>query len=322
MAVVVWHSSGLVMASIHRHGGGWSKPKPLSARGDHFNVSVAIDARGDIVVAWDTFVYARQITFVSGIRRVAGHGWDRAVRLSSSAYGADNEGASAAIGGGGQALVMWQRSSDDDDTSWIMISRRDRGARQWRPPAVVAGEQGYADPKLVMNGRGDALASWTDAQYEGVNPYVVAGFRPFGGVWHYRFFRHRHLGYTAANPALDPLSTAGLAWARADVRVSERPPGGSWEAPQVVSSAGQAGFPDIAMNRAGAMVLWSSSAQGPGPLWASYRPRGRGWKSPTDISGSFSVREDPSIAADARHGFVAAWVTGDRGQRRIAIATR
>jgi hypothetical protein len=312
-AFAVWQEGRVngefTRAAVKPAGGSWGAARTL-ARGGY--VSLAVDARGDAVVAGLTLA-AREGVFA--VYRPAGGDWGRAVLLSHSVAAADAE-QTAAIDGQGGAFVAWAQAGR------IEVSIRRRG--RWATQTVGAG----ADPALAVNGPGDALLVWhTPSDHDG---RFLASWKRSGGSWQ----PPRPIPVPAgplvrpeqAQVALDERGDADVFWTNwdADVFASSAPPGGSFGEPEnlQIGYDGFQAFP--AVTPSGAAALAAVANRGNGPL--ELRIRGSAtaaWRTPI-VLGQAVLQ--PALALDRSGRLLVAWVESDTasggyGQLLLKLAT-
>lgn len=311
-AFAVWQErreSGIfTRAAVKPLGGGWGAARTL-ARGGY--VSLAVDARGDVVVAGLTLA-DRQGVFA--VYRPAGRDWGRAVLLSRSRGAADAEQA-AAIDGSGHAFVAWARGGR------IEVSVRQH--QRWTTQTVGHG----ADPALAVNGRGDALLVWhTPPDNDGS---FVASWNLSGRGWQppqaIPLLAGQPIRPEQAQLTLDGRGRANVFWTNwdADVFSSNAPRGGLLTKPENL----QIGYDGLqarpAVTPSGAAALAAVANRGNGPLQLRIRSSATaGWRAPI-VLGQAVLQS--ALALDRAGRLLVAWVESDattgHGQLLLKIAT-
>jgi PKD domain len=120
-AVVAWTrddgSSFVIQASSMPAGGGWGAPANLSESGRNaFNPSLAIDARGDAVAAWNREELGGEVT-QAAVRPLAGGSWQTAVAVSeTNSFTMGERNPAAAIDSQGDAVVVWPEGQGGKET--------------------------------------------------------------------------------------------------------------------------------------------------------------------------------------------------------------
>jgi hypothetical protein len=227
------HNTQVLVTATRAPGGRWSAPVALTS--DESEPGLAVNGRGDAVLAWigsDPADHAREVVQAS-FRRAGGRFSDPV----TIAAGHLNWPPSVAIDARGDAAVTWnQEEPRGPFPGPIFVAERPAGGG-WSAPRRLSGRQERTySPVIAMSGRGSAVVAWTrmnkrDDRQVG----VVATVRSPDGRWSppQRVSSARD-GQPAL--ALDSDGNATMAWVRWDrpvtrVEVSTRPAGGSWSAP-------------------------------------------------------------------------------------------
>jgi hypothetical protein len=270
-AFAVWQEARangtFTRAAVKPAGAAWGAARTL-ARGGF--VSLAVDARGDAVVAGLTLA-ARQGVFA--VYRPAGRGWGRAVLLGHLGF-TETVGLSAAIDAGRQALVAWVSAGGR-----IVVSAREGTA--WTTQTVGDG----ADPALAVNGRGDALVVWhTPPAADG---RFFASWNTSGTGWQ----RPQPVPLPAGIPVrpeqpqvtLDDRGNAAVFWTNWDAGVfsSSAARGGSFGVPQSLQIGYDGLQASAAVAPGGGAAAAAVGNRGNGPLELSVRSSAGGnWRAP------------------------------------------
>jgi len=271
--------------------GSWLSPITTGAGVSGQNPVVAMNARGDTMVAWvsggqprSAFRPAGAGAFEAG-EAVAGPG-----TVTTLGLALDPQGNAVMIFVDNGGLMGAARPAGG---TWALD-----GAGQW-----TFGASSYA---LAIGPDGTAVAVWTD----GVN--VNARYRPLGGS----FGSQENVATAGAgnaetvSVAMNASGAAVAGWRRAVttpfIEAAVRPAGGSFDPAEPVTSTVSASAPDVAIDDAGNAyaVFLQSSRVG----WAS-RPAGGGWAagSPDFLSDAALVAAGPQLAVDAAGNAVASW---------------
>ena len=104
--------------------------------------------------------------------------------------------------------------------------------------------------------------------------------------------------------ALDAAGDAFAAWTLETsteayvIEAAERPAGGAWQAPVVVSNSSQSSDrPQIAVGPAGdVVVVWQGLGSGNETIGAAVHPAGGGWQAPVTISEAALEASEPAVA--------------------------
>ncbi len=175
-ALVAWERDTargcLVEAAFGPANGRWSRPRVLSDThvGCPANQQVAIDARGDGVVAWVTLRGRTQ--FVESAGRSASGRWT--TRVLAKAPHID-ETVGVRMDARGDVMVVWHEEALNGGRSAIWARIRPAG-RGWGTARTISRTHG-GPPSLAIDARGDALITWQDKRG------IEAAARPAGGSW-------------------------------------------------------------------------------------------------------------------------------------------
>ncbi len=147
---------------------------PDPTRGDPSQNSVAVNASGIAVAAWDQYGYAQPNGSQSiGVAVESGGKWGSPITISSPAEFAIHP--CVAVGGDGTAAVIW--TADNGIKRMIEASVLPAGATSWTAPAVLASGPlgGAPDPgvaQIAIDRNGNATAVWS--LWNGKNNVVSA----------------------------------------------------------------------------------------------------------------------------------------------------
>jgi len=202
---------------------------------------------------------------------------------------------------------------------------------EWVPPTQIStGGQDASGPH-VASGNGTAVAVWQRS--DGSNLRVQAAVRPSGGNF--------GAPATLSDPgqdafksavAMDPAGNALAVWERFDggspnrprVQASWRPAGGSFGAPQTLSTAGvDTDAPQVSLDSSGtATVVWVSGATGNLRIQASRAASLGTFGAPQTISDAGNDAFDPDVADEGSGGAVAVWTRFDGANLRTEATDR
>lgn len=274
---------------------GWLAPVDVSESGEHLaGVQVVLDSAGNATAVWDR--WDGEATVVESSFRPAGGSWqdpevisvpdDGAGPGEAPLYTPNSQAPQIAVDGDGDATVVWESYGGTNRLLVQSVSRPAGGA--WQAPVTIGEVKTMMAPEpwVAVDADGNATAVWKTFDV------IQAASRPVGEGWQ------------PATPISDPEAEAYVpqaavnadgdvtaVWMEADdsnyvVRGAFRPVGGSWEAPTLVSAAGEyAGNPHIALDPDGdAMVVWRGENEGQEVARAAYRPAGGAWQAPEDVS--------------------------------------
>jgi hypothetical protein len=186
-------------------------------------------------------------------------------------------------------------------------------APAWLAPVNLSEEgQAAGRPQVAFDGQGNAVAVWNGN--DGANEYLVqAAFRPAGGAWQTPV-RLSLYGQEAREPsvAFDGQGNAVAVWEAYNgvtfvVEAAFRPVGGAWQAPVYLSPEEIPGtaHPQVAFDEQGdAIAVWNRGGPFGGDVQAAFRPVGRVWQTPVNIS---EMGEEPQVAFDRQGDALAVW---------------
>ncbi|MET0306627.1 MAG: PKD domain-containing protein [Solirubrobacterales bacterium] len=130
--------------------------------------------------------------------------------------------------------------------------------------------------------------------------------------------------------AVDAAGNAIAIWERhvggeEIVEATERPAGGDWSEPEILSLPGEEGDQSqVAIDAAGnAIAAWvTDDGIGGFVIRSAVRPPGGAWPEPEDVSDSISAAGSPMLAIDAVSEAVAVWTAFDSGDVLVQGAVR
>jgi hypothetical protein len=130
--------------------------------------------------------------------------------------------------------------------------------------------------------------------------------------------------------AVDPAGNAVAIWERhvggeEIVEATERPAGGDWSKPEVLSLPDEEGErSQVTIDAAGTAIAVWFTEESPGAfvVRSAARPPGGEWSEPEDVSDSVSEAITPLLAVDAGSEAVAIWTAFDSGDRIVQAAIR
>jgi len=187
-------------------------------------------------------------------------------------------------------------------------------AANWLAPQNVS--LSVSDLGFDEHGNAIAVGIGTDA---GGDPMIQTMTRPFGGQWSASvpLAGSSATDVRPAQVAVNPHGDAVAIWS-ADiggpagvVRVSTRPAGGQWSAPQVISEdAVYDPDVDVAIDAQGnATAIWTefSATASAFVVRSASRPSGGDWSDPVDFSKS-ALRSSARLAVDPQGNVTAVWL--------------
>jgi hypothetical protein len=332
LLVVLLSAAGVFIGGMPAHstGGrhaGWLTPSVLSGAGAR-GPRVAVDARGDVTVAWGTKDGTDQGVVEAAVRP-AGGSFEAAQDVSAAGLWA---GPDLGVDRAGNATVVW--ASGDPPNVVVRVATRTTGRRFGLAQNLGGPDTIVSSPRIAVDARGDAVAMWlaSDDPISSTSSYAYvlrAAFRLAGG----RYGPAENVLAFPADPQVPSYRFASDAkgdavvvalsshFPRSFVRVAYRPSGGKFGASTTLAEAsGQTGpngqlayvdHVDAAIDTRGAAVAtwWNS-----GRIQAAFRPAAGGaWQSPRDLGRPGACCTGPAIGVDARGNAVVAWVVSRAG---------
>ena len=318
-----------VWSSRFVKGVGWQAPTQLDRTtiNTGYPASLAVDAEGNAFAVWGKLESQYGNSDIWGARFTPSGGWQKPVRLGSSAnigiYD-QAEQPQVAVDAAGNAYVLWvQRASEAP----VWVARYQVGSG-WQP-AVSLGASRLGDPygpKLAVSSSGQVMALWNSFIYVG-GPYRFdlwwSVLSAPGGNWTPSALLENEDGGHAFNQALvaDNAGNLHAIWQQyrseyGSEIVYRRYTGGSgWNTPTTVSTTHGTYYsnrlPSLVADRNGnLMALWGVYQSGYGGEQEGTFSRryvaGEGWRTPLRVSAtgatpaittSLDVQSDGSIAA-------------------------
>jgi hypothetical protein len=207
-ALVAWERdsghSCIVEAAFHPANARWSKPRVLSDShaGCPADQHVAIDGRGDAIVAW--LAQRGRTQFVESATRGANGRWTARILATAPVI---DETVDVGMDTRGDTMVVWHEEALKGNGSGIWTRLRTAG-RRWGTARTIPGAHG-GPPSLAIDPRGDALVTWQDKRG------IEAAARPTGGSWQkpYTVSAHEHLDPGVGDDGLASLDNRGDALA-------------------------------------------------------------------------------------------------------------
>jgi PKD repeat protein len=176
-AVAVWPASvggsNLILEASTVVDGVPSTPVKLSAPGQNaFEPAVAVDERGDAIVAWARNNGTNDI--VQASFRPAGGSFGAPVSLS--AEGSNAMSPKVAIDAAGDATVVWERYGTE---TVVEEAARPAATGVFSKPAALASSTGNPiEPAVAMDAAGDTTVAWVQI---GAGKKIQVAMRPAGG---------------------------------------------------------------------------------------------------------------------------------------------
>lgn len=254
---------------------------------------VAIDSRGDAIVAWynaNLDVYANYFDGETGA-------WKGATSIESGAGNAS--GPSVGIDDNGNATVVWSQVSGG--TRYIYRNTYTKGSGWGTETTISTFSSDATSPRIAMNPGGDAVVVWLQNKFGYLTPYA-ADLK--GGVWGSPVALHADMTAQDSAPrvAIDSGGNAVAIWKRDTNQIfaDSHVVGGSWGGETFIGSATFAG--EVAISDSGkSTIVWIDSSY----IWAS-ASTGGGWTPPERIS-TLQPAFGQRVAMDPFGNAIAVW---------------
>jgi hypothetical protein len=309
-AVAVWEASGRIQVARRPAGGAWHDARTLSGRHAHFP-DVATNLRGAITVVWQKQIDGHDRT--QAVRRPVGGAWTKPRTISKS-FG-DVIRPTVAMDQHGNASVVWERMWADGGRSAVFVARRPAHG-SWSDQLRLSPGTSASGPFVARDAHGRTLVAW-NGQHHG-QPRIKVTLRNAGGGW----LPIEALGYPGAGASLAELAMdnpgnamiTGVSSIGGDTRavVWQRPAGGNWHAPTVVSPAG-ADVRNVQLAKS-TIIVWETDVE----VQAVRRSGGGSWGSVESLSGG-NEGFDADVAMSYKR-FLVAWKWFDASKDRV-VAT-
>lgn len=307
-----------VVISERAPGGGWST-SPVVGFGYVSRTQLAVNASGAAVVAWQRMTQRANgpgpFHVFASYRDTAGAGWTSPERVPNT-----EALERVSIDDAGRVLLMYQGSGRKGDDS-LKVVRRSRAGR-WGKPRRVGGPSAY-QYQIALGAGGTAVVAYRQTNRDGHDEQFTSRMSPTG-TWAAPVRQPGALPFGPRTLDMDAKGRALTAWWHGtDLMVRWSRPDGQWRKPCVL--AADVSKPhrleldtqlveldtQVAVNRRGdALVVWRAKGR-VAQLWARYKPAGRDWMRPVNMTPT----DSPPRA------YFAAGL-GDRGHAAVAWTTR
>jgi hypothetical protein len=305
-------ANNIVQVATKPAGGSWSAPVNLSAAGeDADSPRVALDASGDVFVAWD-----RSDGSTDRLQAAVESGgtWGATATLSESGESANLS--DLKVDGSGTATVVWDLFNTSGD---YVVQAATYASGSWSAAQSLTSATGDAGtPSVALDASGDATVAWEQRQPD--EQFVIeSSSRPAGGSWSApSTISGEGAGNTFA--VADSSGNPFVAW---DTLTSDIEGEGSYEV-QASIDGGAAATLDSVSNSLGSIAISSLQSDTTGNAAALmiktpnsgastaevayYNAGASGWTAPVEIAtypgtGSYSS----ALALEADENGVAVW---------------
>ncbi len=138
--------------------------------------SVAIDSKGDAIVAWETLASGGFYT-IDAAYRPAGGAWQKPIPVDDDAV--KNVAPSVAFTPGGDATIVWATENGSDEA---VASATTTTGTSWSSPIQVATDTTFLAVQVALDSSGEATAAYSG--FDGTDYQLGAAEHPPGGDWH------------------------------------------------------------------------------------------------------------------------------------------
>jgi hypothetical protein len=193
------HSAGIEVA-VRSAAGAFSPPQSISGNENAFEPRVAMNERGDALVAWR--VDSERGCSVRAAFHRAGGAWSGPRTLSDKSVFCESGSHRVAIDARGDAVVVWfaQRGRP------LFVEAIERGAGgRWGARVVLARARTVESPEVGMDASGDAIVAWSAEGHEWTRTLRAGRRAPAARMV-------PQSEGLAASLAVDPAGDALLAW--------------------------------------------------------------------------------------------------------------
>jgi hypothetical protein len=269
---------------------------------------VAVDADGNVFAVWT------QGGQIAGNRYDAIGGlWGTDVPISTAGaqdFPADPRIAAA---NGDSVFAVWDVTGISEG---IYAARYDAGSPGWETQALISNGGNGADPTVVVDGSGNAIAVWSQNTDVFANRYDASG-ASWGTA---ASIDDSTLAAQAPQIGIDDAGNAIAVWAQGiagsrDIYANRFDVGGTaWDTAETIDTGvADAREPDVAVDDDGnAVAIWLQGAAGSEDVYvAHYDATGSAWGSDANIESSAEPTTRPRVGIDDDGNAIAAWRQAD-----------
>ena len=308
----VWSTSVSVHAASRPAGGEWTAAAEIySGAPIVMNPRLAVNARGDAIAIWECGDNVLRASV-----RPSGSGAWLAPREVAPGYEPR-----IALDPAGNATAVWAAYKGSGP---VVQAASRRWGEDWTSPVDLSGpnynswpDQPSQDPRIAIDGRGDALAIWTQTIDRSTAIVRAARKSAARGIW------QGSVDVASAGAgvelAVNAHGDAVAVWQKPGfvIQAARAGAGGSWEPPVDLSRPGRDNVePSVAIDPQGAAVAtWMSIASADDEVvQAAVMPPGGAWEPPAAVSRPAAVTtfdSRPVVAAAGTGKAVAVWTRYD-----------
>ena len=288
-AVAIWEKldevENIEAASLPAGGAGWAPPVRISTRVGSYepgSQEVTIDGQGRASVVWQR----ESVNRIEATTQHADGSWETPVVISPA--GEPSSEPDVAAGAGGGIVAVW--AGESAGKMILQFASRPAGASAWSAAANLPAEAKAEQPRVAVDGQGDALASWT--HYTGSYSVEAAAYDAAGPL----------LEAVSIPAVASPGQTLAFSVSPLDVWSALAPVG--WSFGDGTTAAGQAVTHSFAASGTYHVTVTSADVLG----------------NTSSASGSVAVTEPPRLAISGltqsrarwREGKALAWLSRTR----------
>jgi hypothetical protein len=245
------HRSEGIEVAMRSAGGPFLSPQMISGNENAFEPRVAMNARGDALVAWRVDSARGSMVRASFYRAHAG--WSRPRTVSDLHAFSDSGSHHVAIDERGDAIVVW--FAQRHRPLFVEEAFRDADGH-WQDRRVLAKASTVERPEVGMDARGDTIVAW------GESDHVWARVRPASGHWSGAQMVAKSGGFPSL--AVDQRGDALLAWSGRTgiITAARRATHTRWKLSRVApGSKGALAEPTVSITPSGeGVVAWFDEA--------------------------------------------------------------
>jgi hypothetical protein len=239
--------------------------------------------------------------------------WKSVVPIESHASG-DTSAPQFAFDQNGNVMAVWRLAVGE--VSHLFASRYTVADRKWSTPFPLDNSDGSsAGPQVAVDANGNALAVWSQSTGIQARRYNV-GTKTWGAITP---LQQTAGAATAVQVAFDNSGHAMAVWHQSDgsnnsVRVRRYTVSNNqWLAVETLSNAGNAMFPQVAMQAGGdAVVVWRQAGASSTDIIANrYAAASQTWSGPGPVENNTGNATTPQVAVEASGNARAIWIEFD-----------
>jgi PKD domain len=351
-AIVVWTRGSLIEYSYRPAGGAFEKPRLVSEVENAESPRVVFASNGEAVVLWTSRAGTiPNLTFhlEASSLPTGGHAFGLPQQVDSLGPVDLSKGmgeifiSHPVADGQGNVLASWERHEEHMGISEttlaesVEVASRPAGGAFGAPATLAkAAKESLIDERLegvnvAIDAKGDALVTWSRFKLAEEVDQVEGSYRPSGGGFEPapEIVSGSRKESREAQPAMAANGTATVVWVGIDlasqrhaVLAADRPPGGGFSEPQLVSDpsleTGSFGpqSPAVVIGPSGEVTTVWVRYQSPSRVEASVRPAGGifGTQQPISAEGSSGAVQFPQIAVDGTGDAAATWMSSFAGE--------